>query len=118
MEDAQLSQPCVQARLALNKVTSAVTKDNLENNDSALANQLRLDQAQSKVDRMAAVFADTSYDQLPKKTKRQLLEDKSGLGPMQRFLETADDRAGNPMDTEVWNDLKLHDPLAAELDLM
>jgi hypothetical protein len=35
---------------------------------------------------------------------------------MQRFLKTVDDSVGSPVNEEFWNDLKLRDPLAAEID--
>ena len=66
------------------------------------------------MDRIAAAVENI----LPDATLRQLLEDNCGVGPMQRFLNTADARRGNPVDEEAWNELKLRDPLAAELDSM
>jgi hypothetical protein len=35
---------------------------------------------------------------------------------MQRFLKTVDDSVGGPVNEEFWDELKLHDPLAAEID--
>jgi hypothetical protein len=114
-DSTQSSQRRLRARSARNATNNAVTKNNLEKNDSALANQVRSNQAQSKVDRVDAVFEAAANEQLPSKTKQQLLEDGSGFSPMERFLETVDDCAGGPVDVEAWNNLMAHDPLAAEL---
>lgn len=92
-------------------ITVRFTKDNIKKNDSLLANQVRLYDANRKVEDISC-----AWEKLPSKTKRQLLEEKSYVTPLQRFLKTEDDLFGGPLDIESWNALKSGDPLARELD--
>ena len=103
-------------RLGSDGAGTPLTAANLKKNNTSLSNQIRLCKAQGKVDSIAAAFVEIAETELPEKTKRQLLEEKSGVGPMQRFQKTVEDRVGGTVDEEFWDDLKLRDPLAAELD--
>lgn len=105
-------------RLGANGAGAALTEDNLKRNDSAIANALRRYEGQENVDRISTAAVKAFSTELPEKTKRQLIENMSGVGPMQHFLKSTEDLVGGPVENAFWDDLVLNDPLAAELDAM
>ena len=96
---------------------AALTKANLERNNSFLANTLREYQASSRVDQIAVATESLGFE-LPARTKQQLLESYYEVQPLQRYEKGGEDSVVGSVDDELWNELVLVDPLAAEINAM
>ena len=104
-----------EAFAALTGGPQLLTKANLERINSIWENEIRLNEAPTKVEQIKAAAAPLGFE-LPAKAEQQLLEDHSGVEPMRRFIKGTEDIGGGAVDAEFWNELTMTDPLAAELD--
>lgn len=92
-----------------------LTAANLVKNNSFFANDLRKNQAPSKVTHIDLAAKSLGLE-LPAKTKQQLLESLCELGPIERLLKGTEDSMGGPVDEHFWNGLVERDPLAVEIE--